>query len=126
MNRVLGWQQPGIRPGVRNGDRTHSGHLCHPPGGGLGGVRLYRRSRETRFAIVTFALGLSSMIPFVDLVNPPQDFFGEWFPTAVGGMAMLLTAVILVRTLTELTSKFDEVRQAHDALEQRVANRRRR
>ena len=86
-------------------------------------LRLYRRSRETRFAIVTFALAVSALIPFVDLANPPQNFVGEWLPSAVGGMAMLLTAVILVRTLTELSNKFDEVRVAHDALEQRVTER---
>ncbi len=69
----------------------------------MGGVAALPALRETRFAVVTFALGVSAVIPFVDLVNPPQDFFGEWFPTAVGGMAMLLTALVLVRTLTELS-----------------------
>lgn len=86
-------------------------------------LRLYRRSRELRFAIVTFALAVSALIPFFDLVNPPQDFVGEWLPSVAGGLAVLLMAVILVRTLTELSQKFDEVRVAHDALEQRVAER---
>jgi len=86
-------------------------------------LRLHRRSRETRFAIVTFALGVAAVIPFVELMNPAQNFFGEWFSTAVGGMAMLITAVVLVRTLTELTSKFDEVRHSYDVLEHRVAER---
>lgn len=82
--------------------------------------RLYRRTREIRFAIVTFVLMVSAIFPTVALVRPPQTFMLEWLPSAASGIAVLLTAVILVRTLTELTQALGEVREAHNVLEQRV------
>ena len=85
--------------------------------------RLYRRTRELRFAIVTFALTVSALFPSFVMLRPRQGLMVDWLPNAAGGMAVLLTAVILVRTLTELTQALENVRHARDVLEQRVEER---
>jgi len=85
--------------------------------------RLYRRYREIRFAAVTFVLGVTAVFPYVEFVQPEQSFWREWFPSAASGLAMLLTALVLVRTLTELSQALEEVTAARDELEERVADR---
>ncbi len=86
-------------------------------------LRLFRRYREWRFAIVAFVLGVTAIFPYFEFVDPPRDFISEWLPSAASGLAMLLTALVLVRTLTELSQALEEVRAARDRLEQRVAER---
>ena len=85
--------------------------------------RLYRRHGGYRFAIVTFVLAVTALFPLVEIANPPNTFFREWLPTAASGLAMLLTAMILVRTLAELMQALEQIRAANDRLEQRVADR---
>lgn len=85
--------------------------------------RLYRRYRETRFAAVTFVLGVTAVFPYVEFMEPPETFMREWLPSAASGLAMLLTALVLVRTLTELSLALDEVTKSRDRLEQRVQER---
>lgn len=85
--------------------------------------RLFRRFKEWRFAIVAFVLSVTAVFPYAEFVAPPTDMFREWLPSAASGLAMLLTALVLVRTLTELRQALEEVRAAHDRLEQRVADR---
>jgi len=85
--------------------------------------RLYRRYRELRFAAVTFVLGVTAVFPYVEFMEPPQTFLREWLPSAASGLAMLLTALVLVRTLTELSQALDEVTESRDRLEERVQDR---
>ena len=85
--------------------------------------RLFRKFREWRFAIVTFVLAVTAVFPYAEFVAPPTDILREWLPSAASGLAMLLTALVLLRTLNELTQALEEVREAHNRLEQRVAER---
>lgn len=85
--------------------------------------RLFRRHREWRFAIVTFVLGVTALFPIVQLLNPQDDFVQSWLAEVGGGLAVLLTALILVRTLTDLSVAYDRVRKANDELEARVTER---
>ena len=85
--------------------------------------RLYRRMRETRFAIVAFALGASAMFPLGELVNSERQLVVQWLQDAANGLAVLLAALILVRTLTDLYLAYDEIQQANAVLDQRVKER---
>lgn len=85
--------------------------------------RLFRRHQEYRFLMVTFVLAVTAVFPILDVADPPSDFFKSWLPQLGGALAVLLTALILVRTLTDLSQTYEQVRVANDVLEQRVAER---
>jgi signal transduction histidine kinase len=85
--------------------------------------RLYSRMRETRFAIVAFALGASAMFPLSELVNSEKQLVVQWLQDAANGLAVLLAALILVRTLTDLYQAYEEIQQANAVLDQRVRER---
>ncbi len=85
--------------------------------------RLFHRSREWRFLMVTFVLAVTSVFPLLNVAEPPSDFFKSWLPQLGGALAVLLTALILVRTLTDLSQTYEKVRVAKDVLEQRVTER---
>ncbi len=85
--------------------------------------RLFHRHREYRFLMVTFVLGVTAVFPVLDVADPPSDFFKSWLPQLGGALAVLLTALILVRTLTDLSQTYEQVRVANDVLENRVAER---
>ena len=86
-------------------------------------LRLYRRTREIRFAFITFVLATTANFPLLELANPPGSVASSWLPELGGGLAILLTALILVRTLNDLSGAFDDVRGSNDQLEQRVEER---
>ena len=86
-------------------------------------LRLYRRTREVRFAFITFVLASTANFPLLELANPPGSLASSWLPELGGGLAVLLTALILVRTLNDLTGAVDNIGQANDQLEQRVEER---
>jgi len=86
-------------------------------------LRLYRRTREIRFAFITFVLAATANFPLLEVANPPGAVASTWLPQLGSGIAVLLTALILVRTLTDLSEALDEVRGANEQLEQRVKER---
>ena len=86
-------------------------------------LRLYRRMRETRFAIVAFALGVSAMFPLGELVQADRLLVVQWLQDAANGLAVLLTALILVRTLTDLYQAYDQIQTSYKVLDQRVQER---
>lgn len=85
--------------------------------------RLFRQDREWRFGIVTFVLAVTAVFPVLELFNPRDGFVQSWLVEVGGGLAVLLTALILVRTLTDLSAAYDKVRRANDDLEARVVER---
>jgi C4-dicarboxylate-specific signal transduction histidine kinase len=86
-------------------------------------LRLHRRVRETRFAIVAFALGVCAMFPLGELARGDRLTVVQWFRDAANGLAVLLTALILVRTLTDLYQAYEEIQRSHKALDERVQER---
>ncbi len=86
-------------------------------------LRLHKRIRKTRFAIVAFVLGVSAMFPLGDLVSPERILVAGWLRDAASGLAVLLTALILVRTLTDLFSAYEDVQTSYLVLDERVQER---
>ena len=86
-------------------------------------LRLYRRVRETRFAIVAFVVGVSAMFPLGALVDTKRILVVGWLQDAANGLAVLLTALILVRTLFDLYQSYEEIQDANAILDQRVKER---
>ncbi len=85
--------------------------------------RLHRRHRGRRFEIVAFVLAVTAAFPLIEQAGPENNLFDSWLLQLGGGIAVLLTALVLVRTLTELLSALEQVQAANDRLEQRVAER---
>lgn len=85
--------------------------------------RLHRRNREWRFGIVAFVLAVTAAFPIIEHADPEHSLLNSWLAQLGGGLAVLLTALILVRTLTELLGALGEVQATNDSLEQRVAQR---
>ncbi|MDA0207063.1 MAG: histidine kinase [Acidobacteria bacterium] len=85
--------------------------------------RLHQRHRDQRFGIVAFVLAVTAAFPLIEYVSPNSSLLGSWLPQLGGALAVLLTALILVRTLTALLQAFGEIQAANDCLEQRVADR---
>ena len=84
-------------------------------------LRLYRAHREKRFALVASVLLVASAFPVIDV---PGGLGLVGYLTPLGrALAVLLSALVLVRTLDELLKKSGELRIAHDVLEQKVADR---
>lgn len=83
-------------------------------------LRLHRRMRETRFAIVAFVLGGSAMFPLGELVGVEKLPVVGSIQDAASGLAVLLTAVILFRMLTELYDAYEEVQTSYLVLDERV------
>jgi signal transduction histidine kinase len=86
-------------------------------------LRLYRRRRETRFAIVAFAVGVSAMFPLGELFKADRLLVVQWLQDAANGLAVLLTALILVRTLTDLYQAYEEIQTSYNVLDERVKDR---
>ncbi len=85
--------------------------------------RLHRQHRGRRFGIVAFVLAVTAAFPLIEFISPSASLIGSWLPQLGGGIAVLLTALILVRTLTALLEAFEEIQAANDRLEQRVVER---
>lgn len=85
--------------------------------------RLFRKLREWRFGIVTFVLAVTAAFPVLEIANEPEGFVEFWLPKLGGGLAVLLTALILVRTLIDLNRALSGLQNANDVLEQRVTER---
>jgi signal transduction histidine kinase len=85
--------------------------------------RLHRQHPGQRFGIVAFVLAVTAAFPLIEYVSPSSSLLGSWLPQLGGGLAVLLTALILVRTLTALLQALEEIRAANDRLEQRVVER---
>ena len=85
--------------------------------------RLHQQHRGRRFGIVAFVLAVTATFPLFEFVSPNSSLLGSWLPQLGGGLAVLLTALILVRTLTALLEAFGEIQAANDRLEQRVVER---
>jgi signal transduction histidine kinase len=86
-------------------------------------LRLYRNMRETRFAIVAFAVGVSAMFPLGDLVDSDRLLVVQWLQNAANGLAVLLTALILVRTLTDLYEAYEKIQASNAILDLKVKER---
>ena len=86
-------------------------------------LRLHRRIRETRFAIVAFVLGVSAMFPLGELAGVKQVLVSGWLQDAASGLAVLLTALILVRTLTDLYKAYEDIQTSYAVLDERVQER---
>lgn len=85
--------------------------------------RLHRRSSEWRFGIVASVLAVTAAFPIIEYADPQHGVLDSWLARLGGGLAVLLTALILVRTLTELLGALETVQAINDGLEQRVADR---
>lgn len=85
--------------------------------------RLHQQHRGRRFGIVAFVLAVTAAFPLIEYVSPSSSLVGSWLPQLGGGLAVLLTALILVRTLTALLEAFEEIQASNDRLEQRVVER---
>ncbi len=83
--------------------------------------RLYRTHREKRFALVAAVLLIASAFPMID-VSAGLGLVGYLTPLG-RALAVLLSALVLLRTLDELLKKTGELQVAHDVLEQKVAVR---
>jgi len=88
-------------------------------------LRLYRRTNEKRFATVSFVLAVTAAFPLVETVGSEsaEGFLPAPLTQLASGLAVLFTALILVRTLTELHQAFDGLSGANERLEQRVEER---
>lgn len=85
--------------------------------------RLHQKHRGRRFGIVAFVLAVTAAFPLIEYISPSSSLAGSWLPQLGGGLAVLLTALILVRTLTALLEAFEEIQASNDRLEQRVVER---
>jgi two-component system NarL family sensor kinase len=85
--------------------------------------RLHRRSSEWRFGIVASVLAVTAAFPIIEYADPQHGVLDSWLARLGGGLAVLLTALILVRTLTDLLGALETVQATNDGLEQRVADR---
>ncbi len=85
--------------------------------------RLHQQHRGRRFGIVAFVLAVTAAFPLIEYASPNSSLLGSWLPQLGGGLAVLLTALILVRTLTALLEAFAEIQASNDRLEQRVVER---
>ncbi|MCB1019802.1 MAG: hypothetical protein H6509_04425 [Bryobacterales bacterium] len=86
-------------------------------------LRLYRTVRQRRFAIVAFAVGVSAMFPLGELFGADKLLVAGWLQDTANGLAVLLTALILVRTLTDLYQAYEEIQRTNTVLDQRVHER---
>ena len=86
-------------------------------------LRLHRRRRETRFAIVAFVLGASATFPLGALFGVESLPVVGSIQDAASGVAVLLTALILIRMLTDLYDAYEEIQKSNTVLDQRVQER---
>jgi signal transduction histidine kinase len=85
--------------------------------------RLHLRNRKWLFGIVAFVLAVTAAFPIIEYADPEHSVLSFWLAQLGSGLAVLLTALILARTLTELLGALGEVQATNDTLEQRVAQR---
>jgi signal transduction histidine kinase len=88
-------------------------------------LRLYRRTSEKRFATVAFVLAVTAAFPLIETLGSgaADGLLPAPLTQLAAGLAVLFTALILVRTLTELHQAFDGLSLANEKLEQRVEER---
>ena len=86
-------------------------------------LRLHKRVRETRFAIVAFVLGASAMFPLGELFRVEQIPVVGSIQDAASGLAVLLTALILFRMLSDLYDAYEQIQTSYAVLDQRVQER---
>ena len=86
-------------------------------------LRLHRSIRETRFAIVAFVLGVSAILPLGELAGVEQLLVVGWLHDAANALAVLLTALILFRTLTDLHRAYEDIKMSYMVLDERVQER---